>query len=137
VKTKHFIKSVSHSLNFIDVFGDNLGGSVLKNHVSLSGDKNTVTITNAFGTVKTFEKGQINAICDELANCLEGFRPLYPGYVRVHSGKLGNKVVVTLMTKIFLDGARSARTKTATISISGKDIEVLFEVSETFTEIIS
>ena len=74
---------------------------------------------------------------DELANCLEGFRPLYPGYVRVHSGKLGNKVVVTLMTKIFLDGARSARTKTATISISGKDIEVLFEVSETFTEIIS
>jgi hypothetical protein len=137
MKVKNFIKSVNRALSFVDIFGDNLGGNKLNELISFSHDKTSISISNAYGTVKTFNKEELNAICDEIANCLESFKPLYPGFVRVHSAKQGNKYLITLMSKIFLSGSRSFRSKTATISISGKDIEILFELTETHTEIIS
>ena len=138
MKTKNFISAINSSVIFIDVFGDNLGGDKLTDIVKISStEKKVITVVNKFGTVKNFSKEELGPVCDEISNCLESFKSNYPGYVRAQWSLNGNKRTLTLSSTIFLNGTKSVRRKEACISIVGREISVEYQISESFTELIS
>jgi hypothetical protein len=135
MESQKFVKLIDSALNFVDLFGDNFNTTKLSEIVELSSTKDgKICIKNIFGTVKSYEfsEKQFQQIIDEIASCVENFNPKYPGYVVVHSSSYGNKLILTISTKIWLDGTNSYRERTAVITIDGKKSFTRFNISETF-----
>jgi len=133
-----FIHAVNKALSFVDIFGDNLGGTKLPDSVFLFKEYNKLAIKNQFGATKTFDFNKQNSrqIFEEIHTCLESFKSNYPGYVFVHQGMHGNKVITTFSSQIALDGSLSKRERMAIVTREGNKISVRFEIREIFTEIL-
>jgi len=130
-----FVLSIQRALSFVDLFGDNFGNGTLKEALTVRYNKvGFVSIINNFGTKKEFNWEDFSAIGDEIANCLESFQTKYPGSIWVHHTIHGGKKLLTFNSKIFLNGTKSYRTKTATIKVAGEEVELQFEIIETFTD---
>lgn len=135
---KKFVNAVNKAINFVDIFGNNLGGATLIGCVELTTEQNKLVIKNRFGAVKSYEFVEENSrqIYEEIAEAIKEFKPNYPGYVSIHQGKHGDKVITTLSSQIYLNDRDSTISRVAVIAQKGKKVTCRFEIKETFVEVL-
>ncbi len=132
-----YVVALNKAISFIDMFGENFGEPRLSDCIQIATDGKKITITNRFGTTKTFTFGgaHMGQILDEVAANIESFKTNYRGFAMVHNGAHSGKIISTFTSKIILDdGIRASRQRVAVLTLKGREVYNRYEITETFGE---